>query len=150
MNGASETGMDQGIELGLKGKVVLVTGAGAGIGRGIAGWFARAGCRVAVNDIDGARAEETAMQIRSAGGEAKPVVAKAVPAKPVVVREFDAEPVPSRPARRAEEPVKKKSSMPLIAGGVVGFLLLGGVVVAGLMFSGVLDSKPAAQDTTVA
>ena len=64
-----------GIDLGLKGKVALVTGAGAGIGRGIAGWFARAGCRVAVNDIDAAKAEETAAQIRSAGGDAKAFVA---------------------------------------------------------------------------
>lgn len=65
----------QGIELGLAGRVVLVTGAGAGIGRGIAGWLARAGCRVAVNDVDAARAEETVAQLRAAGGDAKAFVA---------------------------------------------------------------------------
>ena len=65
----------EGIDLGLSGKVALVTGAGAGIGRGIAGWFARAGCRVAVNDINGVGAEETVATIRAEGGEAKAFVA---------------------------------------------------------------------------
>ena len=64
-----------GIDLGLAGKVALVTGSGAGIGRGIARWLARAGCRLAVNDIDAAKAEETVVGIRAAGGEAKAFVA---------------------------------------------------------------------------
>jgi NAD(P)-dependent dehydrogenase (short-subunit alcohol dehydrogenase family) len=63
------------IDLGLKGKVALVTGSGAGIGRGIAGWLARAGCRVAVNDIDAAGAEETVAKLCAAGGDAKAFVA---------------------------------------------------------------------------
>lgn len=63
------------IDLGLAGKVVLVTGAGAGIGRGIAGWFARAGCKVAINDIDAANAAESEARIRAAGGEARAFVA---------------------------------------------------------------------------
>jgi len=67
--------MDREIDLGLSGKVALVTGSGAGIGRGIAGWFARAGCRVVVNDIDDAGAEETVARIRAAGGEATAIVA---------------------------------------------------------------------------
>ncbi|MEZ4282954.1 MAG: SDR family oxidoreductase [Myxococcota bacterium] len=64
-----------GIDLGLAGRIALVTGSGAGIGRGIAGWLARAGCRVAVNDIDADRAEQSAAGIRAEGGEAKAFVA---------------------------------------------------------------------------
>ncbi len=64
-----------GIDLGLEGRIALVTGSGAGIGRGIAAWLARAGCCVAVNDIDGDRAEESAAGIRAEGGEAKAFVA---------------------------------------------------------------------------
>ena len=63
------------IELGLAGKIALVTGSGAGIGRGIAGWLARAGCRVAVNDIDAVRAEASAAEILASGGQAKAFVA---------------------------------------------------------------------------
>ena len=40
------------IELGLAGKRALVTGAGVGIGRGIAVWLAKAGCDVALADVD--------------------------------------------------------------------------------------------------
>ena len=41
-------------------QVVLVTGAGSGIGRATAGLFAAEGARVVVLDVDGERAEETA------------------------------------------------------------------------------------------
>jgi NAD(P)-dependent dehydrogenase (short-subunit alcohol dehydrogenase family) len=40
------------IDLGLTGKRALVTGAGIGIGRGIARWLARAGCDVVLADKD--------------------------------------------------------------------------------------------------
>lgn len=51
-------------------KVVLVTGAGRGIGRAIALAFARAGARVAVNDINPDTCEAVAQEIRSSGGQA--------------------------------------------------------------------------------
>lgn len=51
-------------------KVVLVTGAGGGIGRGTALAFARAGARVVVADIAAAAGEETAALVEAAGGQA--------------------------------------------------------------------------------
>lgn len=52
------------------GKVALVTGAGAGIGRATSLAFARDGSRVVVADINAAGGEETVQMIRRSGGEA--------------------------------------------------------------------------------
>jgi 3-oxoacyl-[acyl-carrier protein] reductase len=51
-------------------KVAIVTGAGGGIGRAEAKELAAQGARLIVNDINRADAEETARQIKDAGGQA--------------------------------------------------------------------------------
>jgi len=65
----------QTIDLMLAGKRALVTGAGAGAGRAVAVWLARAGCAVVINDIDAASAADTAAMIDTAGGRAAVAVA---------------------------------------------------------------------------
>mgnify|MGYP003382688828 CR=1 FL=1 len=52
------------------GKVAMVTGAAAGIGRSTALLFAAEGAKVVVSDIDDKGGEETAAMIRASGGEA--------------------------------------------------------------------------------
>ena len=50
--------------------MALVTGAGRGIGRAIAGRLAAEGVAVVINDLDGDIAEEVAAAVNSAGGRA--------------------------------------------------------------------------------
>ena len=54
----------------LRGKVALITGAGAGIGRDASVLFAEEGARVVVADIDRAAAAETVNKVAAAGGQA--------------------------------------------------------------------------------
>ena len=56
----------------LEGRAVLVTGAGAGLGRAYAIDLASAGARVVVNDVDGESAEAVAAEIAQLGGVAVP------------------------------------------------------------------------------
>src|SRR5918999_6216828 len=58
----------------LANKIVLVTGAGSGIGRGITCRFAAEGARLMLGDITEAGARETAALIADAGGEAQIVL----------------------------------------------------------------------------
>lgn len=54
----------------VKGKVAVVTGAGGGIGKGIALALAASGARVVVNDIGAEPAQSVVDAIKAAGGEA--------------------------------------------------------------------------------
>jgi hypothetical protein len=56
--------------MNFKDKVVLITGAGSGIGRKTAIMFAERGAKVAVNDISEDRGKETVKIIKDQGGEA--------------------------------------------------------------------------------
>ncbi|HEY8321953.1 MAG TPA: SDR family NAD(P)-dependent oxidoreductase [Candidatus Baltobacteraceae bacterium] len=53
--------------LGLDGKVAIVTGAGSGIGHGIARYFARAGADVVIADRDAAAGRRVAEELVAAG-----------------------------------------------------------------------------------
>lgn len=63
------------VTIDLGGKAALVTGAGAGIGREVARWLARAGAAVAVADVRAAEAQSTVEAILSDGGAAVGIVA---------------------------------------------------------------------------
>src|SRR5436309_2523705 len=54
----------------LTGRVALVTGAGQGVGAGIAATLARQGATVAVNDLFGDRAQATVDAVTAEGGHA--------------------------------------------------------------------------------
>ncbi|MDP7179722.1 MAG: 3-oxoacyl-[acyl-carrier-protein] reductase [Candidatus Woesearchaeota archaeon] len=65
------------MDLGLKGKVALITGSSRGIGKAIALELAKNGCNIVVNDIDPSKneAEKTVEEITALGVEAIAITA---------------------------------------------------------------------------
>ncbi len=60
----------QSVMRDLRDKVAVITGAGSGIGRATAEALARAGCHVAIVDLDAPRMQETAARVRATGRRA--------------------------------------------------------------------------------
>lgn len=79
---------EQGPAVSFKGRVALVTGSGAGIGRAYALAFARHGASVVVNDL--ADPEPVVQEIRKMGGQAVGVKASAEDGEKVVKAAIDA------------------------------------------------------------
>jgi len=63
---------------GLEGKAAIVVGGGLGIGESTSLYLARAGCDVAVVDIDAERAERVADKVRALGRKATAIVGDAL------------------------------------------------------------------------
>jgi len=63
--------------IGLRDKVAIVVGGGRGIGRSCSIFLAEAGAHVALLELEAARAESVAAEIRAIGRRALPIVADA-------------------------------------------------------------------------
>ncbi|KAH7930228.1 peroxisomal hydratase-dehydrogenase-epimerase [Leucogyrophana mollusca] len=72
------------------GKTVLITGAGAGLGRAYALMYGRLGANVVVNDVSEKGATAVCEEIRAAGGKATPVICSAEDGDAIVKAALDA------------------------------------------------------------
>ncbi|QDS69809.1 bifunctional hydroxyacyl-CoA dehydrogenase/enoyl-CoA hydratase fox2 [Venturia effusa] len=77
-----------GETLNFKGKVVLVTGGGAGLGRAYSLLFAKHGAKLVINDL--VNPDDVVAEIRKAGGEAVPNKANVLDGESVVKAAIDA------------------------------------------------------------
>lgn len=85
--------IEREVNMLLKDKVAVVTGAGSGIGRAIALAYGREGARVVVSDANAETAEATLAQLRNGGGEGLFVaadVSRAQDCAALVMRTVDA------------------------------------------------------------
>jgi multifunctional beta-oxidation protein len=71
-------------------KTVIITGAGAGLGRAYALMYARLGANVVVNDVSEKGAHAVCSEIKSAGGKAVPAVCSAEDGEAIVKTALDA------------------------------------------------------------
>jgi multifunctional beta-oxidation protein len=80
----------QGDEVRFDGKTVLVTGAGAGLGKAYSLMFAKLGASVVVNDFSADAANAVVEEIKKAGGKAAPAVGSVEDGEKIVKAATDA------------------------------------------------------------
>lgn len=73
-----------------KGKTVIITGAGAGLGRAYALMFGKLGANVVVNDVSQQGAESVCKEVEALGGKAVPAVCSAEEGEAIVKAGVDA------------------------------------------------------------